>query len=535
MGCEIPSISDTGNSRISELFQIHFTDPFSAIGSGATSQTSTDNFEFRLRSLIRSAQRSLDIAVYHLSSSTVIQELNEVCNQEVAVRIVTEFKSSGPFSDCIEVVDEQNDRLMHHKFMIIDGKSVWTGSANWTAGGLTSDSNDGIYIQSAELARIYKVEFEEMFSRSRFGTKKRDQNEEKLVIEGVELEIYFAPSDEPRTRLLQLIDEAENSIKIAMFAFTDNEIYQAILDAVDRDVEIDAIWDFHSAEGCQFSEVDEMTKMGIGIVDALPGLLHNKYAIFDERIVVTGSANWSGSGFDHNDENILVVSSPEIAQRYLENFARIYSDALEFTVDSAIPPRLEVRHFESLGDSTLVQWRPHTLNIVENYEICRFGDLISQECENPIILPGWAWYFVDNDAVINETNIYRVRNLLGEDRSAWSNAYQINLEQVVIPEFALDEIERSFRELLHDDLSVRYSVFESFVSDAGNLFLNSRENHESDFTAFIPACAMERFNGIGFDLFDLAGIEVEAQGELIEFDGPEIVLTSPWNLILVHN
>lgn len=534
-GCEFPLLSDSNQAAIDQIVQVYFTDPFSLIGADRTSQVSTDSFEFRLRNIIRSAERSLDIAVYHITSPSVVQEINEACSRGIKVRILTESEIDRFSKECSAINVAQNEPLMHHKFMIVDNSALWTGSANWTLGGLEQDANDGLLFQSREIARIYRVEFEEMFLRERFGDRKRDQNEERVAVEDIAVEVYFSPSDSPRRRLLELIDAAQSSIKLSIYAFTDNDIYQALLDALERDVEIDAVWDFHSAEGCQFSEADEFSKMGIGVVEALPGLLHTKYAIIDESIVVTGSANWSRSGMERNDENILIVHSPDVAQSYIQNFGRIRSDADEFTGDDSAPPRLEVRHFDSLSEAALVQWRPHTLDVVESYEICRFSQLNQEECDKSTVIPGWAWFYVDTEVQSGVSYFYRARNLTGDGVSNWSNSYQTSLDGRTLPVVTAAQAETQIETLLSQELAVQYQVYEAFLSDAGNLFLNSREDHKTDFTAFIPACAIERFNGVAIDLFELGGQQIEVYGELIEFDGPEIVITSPWQLKLLEN
>jgi phosphatidylserine/phosphatidylglycerophosphate/cardiolipin synthase-like enzyme len=49
--------------------------------------------------------------------------------------------------------------------------------------------------------------------------------------------------------------------------------------------------------------------------------------IIDGQIVVTGSYNFSASAETTNDENVLVIYDPVIAQQYLQEFQRVYAIA----------------------------------------------------------------------------------------------------------------------------------------------------------------------------------------------------------------
>ena len=57
--------------------------------------------------------------------------------------------------------------------------------------------------------------------------------------------------------------------------------------------------------------------------------MHHKVFIVDEAVVITGSYNFTRSAAESNDENVLIIYSPEIAARYLEEFSRVYQQAQE--------------------------------------------------------------------------------------------------------------------------------------------------------------------------------------------------------------
>lgn len=49
-------------------------------------------------------------------------------------------------------------------------------------------------------------------------------------------------------------------------------------------------------------------------------IMHNKFAIIDDKIVITGSYNWTASASERNDENLLIIHDEDIAKIYTDKF-----------------------------------------------------------------------------------------------------------------------------------------------------------------------------------------------------------------------
>jgi len=54
--------------------------------------------------------------------------------------------------------------------------------------------------------------------------------------------------------------------------------------------------------------------------------MHNKFAIIDNRILLTGSYNWTFSANNRNDENLMVIDDPEIIARYQNQFINLWTN-----------------------------------------------------------------------------------------------------------------------------------------------------------------------------------------------------------------
>ena len=147
---------------------------------------------------INRATQTLDIAIYNWNSATILNAVNAAKTRGVRVRVIYEddnanvsvnsLLASIPRAARPAQTGSSGSAIMHNKFVIIDAEStnpnvpwVWTGSMNWTPAQLATDRNNVIAIQDQALARVYTVEFEEMWgSRTDvagtilFGSRKTD-------------------------------------------------------------------------------------------------------------------------------------------------------------------------------------------------------------------------------------------------------------------------------------------------------------------------------------------------------------------------
>jgi phosphatidylserine/phosphatidylglycerophosphate/cardiolipin synthase-like enzyme len=63
------------------------------------------------------------------------------------------------------------------------------------------------------------------------------------------------------------------------------------------------------------------------LVDGNKYTMHHKVIVIDESIVITGSFNFTKSADNENDDNVIVIHSPVLAQLYLQEFDRVNSIA----------------------------------------------------------------------------------------------------------------------------------------------------------------------------------------------------------------
>jgi phosphatidylserine/phosphatidylglycerophosphate/cardiolipin synthase-like enzyme len=62
-------------------------------------------------------------------------------------------------------------------------------------------------------------------------------------------------------------------------------------------------------------------RAGVAVaVDRSPAHMHHKFAVFDRRILLSGSYNWTRGAADSNSENILVTGDPWLVRAYQAEF-----------------------------------------------------------------------------------------------------------------------------------------------------------------------------------------------------------------------
>ncbi len=129
------------------------------------------------------------------------------------------------------------------------------------------------------------------------------------------------------SEIIKALDEAEKSIYIAMYSFTDDQLADAVIRAHDRGVTTVRILlddGQDSDEGNR--QFPKLIHAGIEVrVEHVTGLLHHKFAVIDERLVITGSYNWSDNADDNNFENVVFISCKEIAEVYVKEFNEIWN------------------------------------------------------------------------------------------------------------------------------------------------------------------------------------------------------------------
>ena len=307
-------------------FELYFTDPTSPL-----SPQGTGGVDGPLVDAIDGARLSIDAAAYSLSLNSVRFALINAHKRGVQVRVVmesTNMDRSDPqalIEAGIPVVGDNMDGLMHNKFLVIDKSEVWLGSMNFTDSGAYDDNNNMMRIHSTKIAENYSVEFKEMFEDDMFGPDIVPQTPNPTItIDETKIENYFSPDDGAINALAKLLNGAEESIYFLTFSFTSNELGDIIRAKDEAGLKIAGVMDEEQILSNQGTEFDPFKQARIDVrIDGNAGQMHHKVFIIDEKIAVLGSYNFSQNAEVRNDENIIIVYNPIIAEQFIVEFERV--------------------------------------------------------------------------------------------------------------------------------------------------------------------------------------------------------------------
>ncbi|MDY6783202.1 MAG: DUF655 domain-containing protein [Cyanobacteriota bacterium] len=384
-----------------------------------------DNLEQIIVTAIASAQSTIEVAVQELRLPQIAKAIAQRHQAGVTVRVVLENTYSRPWSDFtpaeiaqfdprkrdrydeflaladsnqdgrltpeetnqgdaltilrnarVPLLDDTADGskgtgLMHHKFIVIDGATVVTGSANFTPSGIHGDfdtpesrgnANHLLVIKDRNLAGLFVQEFNLLWGDgpggqpdSQFGLQKPYRPAQRLQIGQSAVTLQFSPLSPSQPWSLSSngligtqLQRATQSAHLALFVFSDQPLANILETRHQQGVEVKALIDRSFAfrnysEGldllgvalsdrCKY-EADnrpwQRPVTTVGIPQLPPGdKLHHKFGAIDGKIVVTGSHNWSAAANHTNDETLLAIENPVVAAHFEREFERLYSRAV---------------------------------------------------------------------------------------------------------------------------------------------------------------------------------------------------------------
>ncbi|MGK7951319.1 MAG: phospholipase D-like domain-containing protein [Xenococcaceae cyanobacterium] len=383
-----------------------------------------DNLEAVIIKQIESAQKSIDLAVQELRLPNIAKALAKKQQQGITVRVIIDNKYNQSIEELnnlqlnklsqqdrwryqelftlvdinqdghlskteiekkdaliildnakVPLIDDTADGskgsgLMHHKFMVIDGQKVVTGSANFTLSGIHGDFsnletrgnvNHLLVLDNRKLANIFTQEFNLMWGdslgsdrHSKFGLSKTMRPPQKVIFGDNQVTVQFSPVsstknwyDTTNGLIGKTLENAHSSIDLALFVFSEQKLADILQKEQQKGVNIRGLFDvgfafryysealdllgFALPYRCKYEENNQpwqkpLRSVGIPLLPR-GDKLHHKFAIIDNSTVITGSQNWSASGNYNNDETVLIIQNRAIAAHFEREFTQLYQQA----------------------------------------------------------------------------------------------------------------------------------------------------------------------------------------------------------------
>jgi phosphatidylserine/phosphatidylglycerophosphate/cardiolipin synthase-like enzyme len=144
------------------------------------------------------------------------------------------------------------------------------------------------------------------------------------VIFATTIDVCFSPSFKCESKIMKLIDNTENTLDIVIYSLTSDNIVKALKRAKDRNVKIKILTD-KSQMFEKNSRILLLHKEGFDIkVNMIEkGSEHNKFAIYDNKTISTGSANWTNRA-RMSSENYIFIEDENTVNKYKNRFEYLW-------------------------------------------------------------------------------------------------------------------------------------------------------------------------------------------------------------------
>jgi len=135
------------------------------------------------------------------------------------------------------------------------------------------------------------------------------------------LGVFFSPKGGCENALVAELKKARREILVQAYSFTADPLTYGLVEAKKRGVNVEVILD-KSNEVERFSDLNILLENGLHpLIDSEHAIAHNKVMIIDQKVVVTGSFNFTNQAENQNAENMLIIKGhPEMASKYRNNF-----------------------------------------------------------------------------------------------------------------------------------------------------------------------------------------------------------------------
>ena len=300
----------------------------------------TDGVDKYVSADIENAATSIDIAAYDINLQSITDALLAASLRGVQVRVVTDSDNlaRSPVAQLrsvgITVTCDERSALMHDKFIVVDGTIMFTGSWNPTDNDTWRNNNNLLRITAPPIVQNFVVEFAEMLQPAGFGPRSPATTPfASTTVEGVLVETYFSPEDGVAAHILGTLRGAQHSVHFMAFSFTRQDFADVLLERAAAGVAVRGVFEDRLLSGSGRKVFERLQSAGVPVLaDGNRYTMHHKVFVIDATTVVTGSYNFSAAAEDSNDENVVILHGPALADLFETEFDEVWARAARAAV-----------------------------------------------------------------------------------------------------------------------------------------------------------------------------------------------------------
>jgi HKD family nuclease len=200
-----------------------------------------------------------------------------------------------------------------------------------------------------------------------------------ILLISLSIQVFFSPNGGAKEAILKELSDAKTNIDVAMYILTDRELSKTLVSAKERGVKVRVLLDNKSAEEIQYSKHHFLNEKKVDVKldnlhkshkDKYNGIMHNKFAIIDNKILITGSFNWTPSAEELNNENLLIIKdSKELISKFENEFLKLWRHGKSLPSSPKLDPYNLSKLKKHIGEWVIISGK------ATNWNVSRSGNL----------------------------------------------------------------------------------------------------------------------------------------------------------------
>ena len=135
---------------------------------------------------------------------------------------------------------------------------------------------------------------------------------------------HFSPGEGCRHKIRELCRQTRKTLDICVYTISDDPLSEEILACHQRGVAVRVISD-NEKQFDAGSDIQWLRDKGVPLrIDSGPFHMHHKFALFDSRLLLNGSFNWTRSASTSNEENFVVLDHPQLVADFSREFEALW-------------------------------------------------------------------------------------------------------------------------------------------------------------------------------------------------------------------
>lgn len=323
------------------------------------------------------------------------------------------------------------------------------------------------------------------------------------------IKAYFK---ELKPLVLEQIREAKASIQIAVAWFTDQDILDLLVEKRLQGVKVLVLLsnDVKNFEESYSLDFTKLQQIGGKLVIVETSFMHHKFCIVDQQVLLTGSANYTYSGFHKNNESIIITDEQESIKDFLLEFERFIEQAIE-EEGLVVSPLVQALHHQIKLYNSQMSWLEVAIAEAQKQLECyeagyrvRFQQIIEEILLLQRDILAYKAQRTEKQEAKKQYQEAKVRwesfqNIIAEDTQTITKAKDDILQE------SLKQLYREGVKLCHPDSPL---VEEAHKAQAQQIFLKLKQAYDQNDLKALQTIVAELKLGVAFGDSNVSGASI---------------------------